>query len=388
MKLVTKLDLVVAVVASAPFLAHCAVEVRTPRVYVAPPPPPPPVQVDVAAAPAPPEPAPTVYEDTDPSALTDFHSVLDAHGQWMEDSRFGTVWVPNPAEVGPDWVPYSGGGHWTYGDDYVWVSDYDWGWAPFHYGRWVVGDNGWSWIPGRVYAPAWVSWSTGDPGYAYVGWAPAPPEYYWRGGAYVTVDFVVQPRYAYVGTNDMFSAHLGGVVLRGSAAVSVGGRLHPFNAGGAGGAAGGVQGGHAAGPAPTALGINPTKVTHPPLNDPGLAKAKGFGNPATAANFGGHPPIRTSGLRPGAFGNTATASHGATPTNIHTGDAHYAAGSAVTSGNTATTGKPPARGNEDLNNPAMHQQGASAAAKPTAQPKPTATATSAPPSRGAPPKKH
>src|SRR5580658_7973900 len=107
MKLVTKLDLVVAVVASAPFLAHCAVEVRTPRVYVAPPPPPPPVQVDVAAAPAPPEPAPTVYEDTDPSALTDFHSVLDAHGQWMEDSRFGTVWVPNPAEVGPDWVPYS-----------------------------------------------------------------------------------------------------------------------------------------------------------------------------------------------------------------------------------------------------------------------------------------
>ena len=29
--------------------------------------------------------------------------------------------------------------------DYTWVSDYDWGWAPFHYGRWFV-------YPGRGWA--------------------------------------------------------------------------------------------------------------------------------------------------------------------------------------------------------------------------------------------
>jgi hypothetical protein len=27
---------------------------------------------------------------------------------------------------------YVTGGHWSYDGDYVWVSDYPWGWVPFH----------------------------------------------------------------------------------------------------------------------------------------------------------------------------------------------------------------------------------------------------------------
>ncbi len=44
----------------------------------------------------------------------------------------------------------------------TWVSDYDWGWAPFHYGRWVNNRyNEWVWIPDTVWSPAWVSWRSG-----------------------------------------------------------------------------------------------------------------------------------------------------------------------------------------------------------------------------------
>ena len=105
------------------------------------------------------------YSDTDPSALTEFRPALDGHGQWINDPTYGTIWVPNEGEVGTEFVPYTTAGHWTYDDaqNYVWVSDYSWGWAPFHYGRWVHVRHGWAWIPGRTYAGAWVVWRDGDP---------------------------------------------------------------------------------------------------------------------------------------------------------------------------------------------------------------------------------
>jgi hypothetical protein len=98
------------------------------------------------------------YDDTDPSALTDFRGALDPYGSWGQDPTYGTVWVPSQSVVGDDFTPYVTAGHWVYDDDYTWVSDYDWGWVPFHYGRWVYGPSfGWGWVPGRRYAPAWVS---------------------------------------------------------------------------------------------------------------------------------------------------------------------------------------------------------------------------------------
>src|SRR5580700_1595728 len=61
------------------------------------------VPVDPAAQPAAQD---DTYTDTDPSSLTDFHSTLDPHGQWVEDPTYGTVWSPNRAEVGADFSPY------------------------------------------------------------------------------------------------------------------------------------------------------------------------------------------------------------------------------------------------------------------------------------------
>jgi hypothetical protein len=65
-------------------------------------------------------------------------------------------------------------GHWAYTDyGWTWVSDYEWGWAPFHYGRWDRDDYyGWFWVPGHEWGPAWVVWSRSD---NYYGWAPLRP---------------------------------------------------------------------------------------------------------------------------------------------------------------------------------------------------------------------
>lgn len=56
---------------------------------------------------------------------------------------------------------------------WTWVSDWDWGWAPFHFGRWAVMTGlGWGWVPGTQWGPAWVSWRAGG---GFVGWAALPP---------------------------------------------------------------------------------------------------------------------------------------------------------------------------------------------------------------------
>ena len=72
-----------------------------------------------------------------------------------------------------NWRPYADG-YWAYTDvGWTWVSNEDFGWATYHYGRWArLRDHGWVWVPGREWGPAWVSWRTGGD---YVGWAPLPP---------------------------------------------------------------------------------------------------------------------------------------------------------------------------------------------------------------------
>jgi hypothetical protein len=228
------------------------------------------------------------YDDADPSALSDFHGALDPHGSWADDGKYGTVWVPSAKVVGSDFVPYRTGGHWVYGDDYTWVSDYDWGWAPFHYGRWVsIDGRGWGWIPGRKYAPAWVSWRVGAPGFAYVGWSPAVPEWGWRGGAVARFGFAVEPRFSYCGTVDLFAPRLEGRVV-------VGPRVAEAEAGTRVWSEGAQRGGRVAGPPPARCGIAADRVPHPPAHDPGLERAKGFGKPATAVALGAHPPSRTA----------------------------------------------------------------------------------------------
>jgi hypothetical protein len=57
----------------------------------------------------------------------------------------------------------------------MWVSDEPWSDITYHYGRWVYDpEEGWLWIPGYVWAPAWVIWREGGD---YLGWFPMPPDY-------------------------------------------------------------------------------------------------------------------------------------------------------------------------------------------------------------------
>jgi hypothetical protein len=97
-------------------------------------------------------------------------------GSWVEVGDYGYCWQPDVAVSDPSWRPYTDG-YWAYTDvGWTWVSYEDFGWATYHYGRWIrLADYGWIWVPGRnlEWGPAWVSWRTGG---AYIGWAPLPPE--------------------------------------------------------------------------------------------------------------------------------------------------------------------------------------------------------------------
>ena len=103
-----------------------------------------------------------------------FYEKLEPYGAWRETADYGYVWQPREAEESRDWRPYTEG-RWAYSDaGWTWVSDESFGWATYHYGRWVrLRRVGWVWVPGNEWAPAWVSWRTSKD---YVGWAPLPPE--------------------------------------------------------------------------------------------------------------------------------------------------------------------------------------------------------------------
>ena len=101
-----------------------------------------------------------------------FYDELSPYGDWVKDARYGYIWLP---AVRQDFHPYGTEGHWVMSEfGNTWVSYYDWGWAPFHYGRWYFDDyfQSWAWIPGYDWGPAWVNWRTGG---GYYGWAPLGP---------------------------------------------------------------------------------------------------------------------------------------------------------------------------------------------------------------------
>jgi hypothetical protein len=157
-----------------------------------------------------PQPEPEV-PDNDPSALTTFRPTLDPYGYWVNDATYGTVWVPHAHVVGSDFAPYVSRGRWalTADDDWIWVSDYPFGWAVFHYGRWVwISGYGWSWVPGRTYANAWVVWRVPTADYAYVGWAPMPPSWAWHGGVAVGLWYAPPVPYVFCHTSFIFYPHV------------------------------------------------------------------------------------------------------------------------------------------------------------------------------------
>jgi hypothetical protein len=112
-----------------------------------------------------------------------FHDQLSPYGQWIYVAGYGNVW--QPGGVAADFSPYVSGGHWVYTEfGWTWVSDYAWGWAPFHYGRWFRdAAYGWLWAPGYQWAPAWVAWGSCG---GYYCWAPLAPGF---GFGYYHPDF-------------------------------------------------------------------------------------------------------------------------------------------------------------------------------------------------------
>lgn len=106
--------------------------------------------------------------DWDMSRVYDY---LSPHGYWVQLAPHGYVWVPTSVRY--NWRPYTYG-RWVWTDyGWMWISSYQWGWGPFHYGRWGYSARfGWYWVPGDVWAPAWVSWRYSN---LYIGWAPLPP---------------------------------------------------------------------------------------------------------------------------------------------------------------------------------------------------------------------
>jgi hypothetical protein len=115
--------------------------------------------------------------------LSELFGINDAYA---DDISFGSffVWKPAPGlsvgvtagEPAPSYEPYRNG---------QWMNT-EAGWyfkaasepeeITSHYGRWVYSPAaGWLWVPGRVWAPAWVDWREDE---NYIGWVPVPPSVY------------------------------------------------------------------------------------------------------------------------------------------------------------------------------------------------------------------
>jgi hypothetical protein len=136
-----------------------------------------------------------------PADMTGYED-LDNYGNWIDDREYGNVWFPRA--VPADWAPYRDGRWvWISPWGWTWVDNSPWGYAPFHYGRWVVVSGRWCWTPGRVvgrpvWSPALVGWvggnnwsvsfGSGGSGPA-VGWYPLSPRDRYVPGYRVSSDF-------------------------------------------------------------------------------------------------------------------------------------------------------------------------------------------------------
>jgi hypothetical protein len=184
---------------------------------------------------APPDNAP----ETDPRALSEFRPTLDPYGTWVEDEKYGTVWVPNREAVGDDFAPYVSSGHWalTEDGDWSWQSDYPFGGVVFHYGRWVwVPGTGWAWVAGRRYANAWVTWRVPTDDYAYFGWAPMPPAWGWYGGSAISLWWYPPAPYVFCPSGYAFSYNVHSYIVHDRYVVhDIAGHTRNYSPGSAGG---------------------------------------------------------------------------------------------------------------------------------------------------------
>jgi hypothetical protein len=118
---------------------------------------------------------------TDPAAtddsvtMDDLQQATEPYGDWLDTPEYGRVWRPDPQVVGDDFEPYLTNGRWISAEEgWAFESAWVWGWATFHYGRWVYDarTTRWLWCPDLAWSPAWVQWRTvADT----VAWVPLAP---------------------------------------------------------------------------------------------------------------------------------------------------------------------------------------------------------------------
>ena len=110
---------------------------------------------------------------------------LARFGAWSVAPGGLHVWTP--ARLPAGWAPYQQGAwSWNSPWGWTWVDDQPWGFAPFHFGRWMAIKGHWAWTPGQwgaarpVYAPALVGWFGGAAltvgGAPAVGWVALAPD--------------------------------------------------------------------------------------------------------------------------------------------------------------------------------------------------------------------
>ena len=110
---------------------------------------------------------------------------LARFGAWGLGPDGAYVWTP--AKLPAGWQPYQQGA-WTWRPPWgwTWIDAQPWGFAPSHYGRWLMLHGHWAWTPGQwgatrpIHAPALVAWfggpalTLGDA--AAVGWVALAPD--------------------------------------------------------------------------------------------------------------------------------------------------------------------------------------------------------------------
>jgi hypothetical protein len=140
-----------------------------------------------------------------------FHNSLAPYGDWHVSADFGYVWRPTHVYAG--WRPYHDGRWVSTNVGWTFVANDAWGWATYHYGRWYYDPYyGWVWVPGYEWGPAWVSFYE-SPGY--IGWAPLSPYVtfgiglYGYGGGYDGRHYVDPRGYNFVEARHFLSPSVG-----------------------------------------------------------------------------------------------------------------------------------------------------------------------------------
>lgn len=93
-------------------------------------------------------------------------------GEWLWDDFYGYVWRPfiDNGMYPWGWQPYFYGQWANAAGQMFWVPQEPWGWIPYHLGVWQWDKkHGWVWLPGSMFAPAWVTW---DFYFGYASWRP------------------------------------------------------------------------------------------------------------------------------------------------------------------------------------------------------------------------